>query len=548
MNLRLNNSKVIIYTSIIITLILTPWVNSDSLVIPKVIMLFLLALFIIPKIISSIKNLSSDKNYKVILVLSFLIITQMVLVILNSSAPLEQQIFGRTGRGLGFITYASLVIIMLGSLIFIKFEHIKLLVSGVVISSLITSIYSIAQYYGYDFFSWSTRTNGIIGTLGNPNFQSSLAAVSLIPSIVYFFGQNRKKTTFSFIVFFILLFTIYICQSYQGYIVAVLGALTFLLTFAWYKKRHIFVALFLVFLTMVTFTILGMANKGPLSNYLFKYSVESRFEFWRTAITTANDNWLFGIGLDSFGDYSTIYKSMADANGVNEYVDNAHNYFLEYAATGGYLLAFLHLLILLLTLLSFMLVQKRIKKFDKNVSALFSAWVCLQAQSLISPGTIPLLLWISVISGSVIGIGFVNFSNISLNREANKLRYINLSNLSSYLLLIIGLIVTYPMFNADRLYLKSLNSGDALLAVRAAKMYPESSLRYGRIGMELLDSNLPKQSLEVAKSAIDFNPNSITAWALVLGNDLSSPEEKKKAYAELVRLDPFSKVIRDLKF
>ena len=151
---------------------------------------------------------------------------------------------------------------------------------------------------------------------------------------------------------------------------------------------------------------------------------------------------------------------MADANGVNEYVDNAHNYFLEYAATGGYLLAFLHLLILLLTLLSFVLVQKRIKKFDKNVSALFSAWVCLQAQSLISPGTIPLLLWISVISGSVIGIGFVNFSNISLNREANKLRYINLSNLSSYLLIIIGLIVTYPMFNADRLYLKSLNSGE----------------------------------------------------------------------------------------
>ena len=172
----------------------------------------------------------------------------------------------------------------------------------------------------------------------------------------------------------------------------------------------------------------------------------------------------------------------------------------------------------------------------------------MQAQSLISPGTIPLLLWISVISGSVIGIGFVNFSNISLNREANKLRYINLSNLSSYLLIIIGLIVTYPMFNADRLYLKSLNSGDALLAVKAAKMYPESSLRYGRIGMELLDSNLPKQSLEVAKSAIDFNPNSITAWALMLGNDLSSPEEKKKAYAELVRLDPFSKVIRDLKF
>ena len=37
-------------------------------------------------------------------------------------------------------------------------------------------------------------------------------------------------------------------------------------------------------------------------------------------------------------------------------------------------------------------------------------------------------------------------------------------------------------------------------------------------------------------------------WNVIIIDDCSSPEEKKKAYAELVRLDPFSKVIRDLKF
>jgi predicted Zn-dependent protease len=56
------------------------------------------------------------------------------------------------------------------------------------------------------------------------------------------------------------------------------------------------------------------------------------------------------------------------------------------------------------------------------------------------------------------------------------------------------------------------------------------------------------QALEVARAAVAFNPNSFSGWALVLANDLSTLEEKKEALKQLKRLDPFNKLLNDVKF
>jgi tetratricopeptide (TPR) repeat protein len=124
----------------------------------------------------------------------------------------------------------------------------------------------------------------------------------------------------------------------------------------------------------------------------------------------------------------------------------------------------------------------------------------------------------------------------------------SLTNKLSPIFLIISLIIVFPYFNADRLQLKSLNSRDAISAVEVAKMYPESSNRYQRIGTELTKSGLMVQALEVARAAVAFNPNSFSGWALVLANDLSTLEEKKEALNQLKRLDPFNKLLNDVKF
>ena len=540
--------KLIILTSVFITLVATPWVNFDSLVVPKMAVLFCLGLLLLPVIIHSNLFLLRAKNYQNLfnLLICIGIITQLVIVMLISKAPLAQEIFGRGGRGLGFLTQLSLILVLMAVIVTIKFSHIRLLNINLVIASHLSSVYSIMQYLNLDIFSWTSRTNGIIGTIGNPNFQSAFTAMALVPTFVYLSTSSYKQKFFTILLAGISLFTIYICQSTQGYVGAVLSISIFISLYLWYQNRVLFRVYAFSFFSLLVIAISGMANYGPLKNYLYKYSVKSRGEFWRTAISTSSDNPFVGVGIDSFGDYSNLYKSEIDSRGVNEFTDNAHNYILEYAATGGIPLAVLHVCIILITIISFVLIQKQVARFNKYLSSLFSAWVCFQAQSLISPGTIPLMLWNMVISGFFIGVS-LNVKSLELEQAIiSKQPKLKNFNTNSIVLVLIGFFVIYPYFNADRMFLKSINTGDAFLAVKSATIYPESVTRYTKVGVMLLESKLPDQALEVGRSAVKFNPNSSYSWLIILANNKASYSERTKAKAEILRLDPYNTEIKSV--
>jgi hypothetical protein len=534
----------VVSIGVLTTLALTSWVNVDALVIPKVIIVFCSAMYLLPLVILNGKSFFQYRSLKILFILVICMTIQMVFVVFASSAPIEQQIFGKTGRGQGFLVEISILIITLIAARYVELRRIHYLINGLLFSVLISSIYSILQRFGLDIFVWYSRTNGIIGTLGNPNFQSAIAALAIVPAASYIWHKGVKPKVLSLVLCLIFGYTIYICQSTQGYIVAALSITLNLIIYLWYQSKLLFSGVLLVSISSGLVTLFGMLNIGPLSSFLYKPSVTSRGEFMRTALTGANDNPILGVGLDSFGDVSQFYKSAKDYAGVNEFTDNAHNYFLQYAVTGGYLLAVLYLLLTLLALGSFFVLQKKIGKFDLRLAAIFSTWVGFQAQSLISPGTIPLILWGSIISGSIIGLSV-------WGTQETDTRTLNANNLFKpfgYLLLFLGLLITYPYFNVDRLQLKSLNSQDALLAVKSAKAYPEANLRYSRIGIKLLESGLPDQALEVGRAAVKFNPNAITAWALILANSTAPMDERKKAQQEILRLDPFNDEIRKIEF
>ena len=534
----------VVLIGVLTTLALTSWVNVDALVVPKVIIVFCSAMYLLPLVIANGKTFFQHRRLKILLFLVICMAIQMVFVVFASSAPIEQQIFGKTGRGQGFLVEISILIITLIAARYVELRRIHYLINGLLFSVLISSIYSILQRFGVDIFAWYSRTNGIIGTLGNPNFQSALAAIAIVPAASYIWHKGVRPKVLSLVLCLILGYTIYICQSTQGYIVAALSIIVNLLIYLWYQNRILFSGALLVSISSGLGSIFGMLNIGPLSSFLYKPSVTSRGEFMRTALAGANDNPILGVGLDSFGDVSQFYKSAKDYAGINEFTDNAHNYFLQYAVTGGYLLAVLYLLLTLLTLGSFFILQNNLGKFDLRLAAIFSVWVGFQAQSLISPGTIPLILWGSIINGSIIGLSV-------WGKQETDTRTLNANNLFKpfgYLLLFLGLLIAYPYFNVDRLQLKSLNSQDALLAVKSAKAYPEANLRYSRIGIKLLESGLPDQALEVGRAAVKFNPNAITAWALILANSTAPMDERKKAQQEILRLDPFNDEIRKIEF
>jgi O-antigen ligase len=534
--------NVIILFSFLGTLAITPWFNKDSMIIPKLIILFVLALYLLPKVIYALPDILKFSKLKLLVGIITLIIIQIIVVTIVSSAPFEQQLFGRTGRGLGIVTSVSLLLVVVGSAIFVRVDKLNMLLIGIVSSCIITSTYSLFQSFGVDFLRWTSRTNGVIGTLGNPNFQSSFAALALIPTLVLF-TKVKFKYYGSFFFGSFLIWVIIRTQSTQGYISAILALSIFAIIFYWYKYKPISTTLIALTFFSGVVAVLSMLNRGPLSTYLYKVSVQSRGDFWRSALAASNDHPFFGVGMDSFGDSYLKYRDeIAISHPWAEYTDNAHNFFLEYAVTAGYPMVVLQVSLIILALISYIQTQRKIARFDKDLTAVFTAWVVFQAQSFISPGNIPMMAWNAVLTGTLIGVSELNLRSV-VDLVPVRKKILIKTRISSYSFVILALLIIYPLFNADRQQLQAMNTADGDLAISASKRYPESVLRYQVITRELLNSNLPVQALDLARSAVEFNPNSANLWALVLINPSASIEERAKAKAEILKLDPLNKEV-----
>ena len=534
--------QIIVVGAVVSTLILTPFFNKDAMIIPKLIVMFTLASFFLPVLYLNRKILFQSTYLKILFLFDLMLLMQSVIVFILSDAPFEQQIFGRTGRGLGLITILSLSVLTLAIAVLFEKDSSKKLLSGLILSGVISSLYSISQSFGFDLLKWDSKTNGVIGTLGNPNFQSAFAAMIIVPAIT-FWGGNRKKLYLSVLIPIIFIYTIYRTQSTQGIVAGFFAVTAALVIFLWYKSKKLFIVTTISGCVAGLLAIAGMLNFGPLSDYLYKVSVQSRGDFWRSAFSTANAHPFFGVGLDSFGDYSLKYRDLTAANhSFAEYTDNAHNFFLEQAATGGYIFAIINSLLIFLVLFSFYKIQKINKKFDPTITSLFASWLAFQSTSVISPGSLAIMIWNALISGVIIGQA-ASLSKTSIATSSPS--SISFKFGPSVLFAIAGFAILLPMFNTDRMQLEGMQNKNANLVMKATTSYPESTVRYSLIGQELLSSGLYVQALEVARSGVKFNPNSAGLWALVLVNPSASLDERINAKNKIIALDPLNKEVRN---
>jgi hypothetical protein len=532
--------NLIILGAVLNTIVLTPFFNKDAMIIPKLMVMFTLTCFLIPIIYFYRNNIYKNKYLRIIGILSIVLLLQSVIVLIISTAPVEQQIFGRTGRGLGLVAVLSLSVSTLATAILININSSRKLLLGLIISGFMSSLYSIGQSFGIDLLKWDSKTNGVIGTLGNPNFQSAFAAMVIVPSLLYWRG-NSKRFYLSILLPIIFMYTIYRTQSTQGILAGLFSILIAMIIYFWYKNKIVFSLSILCAFTGGVFAVAGMLNSGPFSGFLYKVSVQSRGDFWRSAFSTANANPYFGVGLDSFGDYSLKYRDLTAANHTfAEYTDNAHNFFLEQAATGGYFFAIINSLIVFFVIFCFYKIQKFNKEFEPVITSLFASWIAFQMTSVISPGSLATMFWNSIMSGAIIGRAALISVNTSETGLKNNIKF---KWMPSAVLALVGFLILFPLFNTDRIQLIGMQRGDANLVMKATTSFPESTVRYSLIGQELLNSGLNVQALEVARSGVDFNPNSAGLWALILINPSATLEERNNAKSKILELDPLNKEI-----
>lgn len=332
------------------------------------------------------------------------------LVLVIRSEVIHTSTFGVQGRNMGFLSYLSLAAI---SMYLASVSSETLLRRIVFIFSIATSglgLYGFLQILKLDPFDWKLVYQGIIGNLGNPNFMSVMGAL-FGASMVFWSLQSKQslplKTT-SVLGLFLSAATIYFSRSTQGWIVLLIAVSP--LAFLKIQRLSKFVSKLFLVVVAAGATLLGMAifQVGPLSSLVYQQSLSYRADFWRIAWKMAEDNPIFGVGIDRYQNFYREYKTLEQvrAVGAEDFSDSAHNLYLHFAATGGFLLAGLLLALNIFVAYRFIVAMRKSQASLDRVALIFGVWLGIQAQSLISVDYPSIALWGWVFAGLGVGLSY----------------------------------------------------------------------------------------------------------------------------------------------
>jgi O-antigen ligase len=233
------------------------------------------------------------------------------------------------------------------------------------ICGMLSTVYGVTQFYNLDFFDWINPYSPVIGFFGNPNFQSSFLGICAVGAFSLIKFKDKLFAILLTLLIFTLLYSIYLTQSRQGYLVVLSGiAISIIFKLQFLMKNRLWLVFYLSLISVTALSIvLDMLQKSPWKPFVYKESVTYRGDFWRSGWQMTVDNPIFGVGLDGFRDNYRTYKDMDAALRPipDAVVDSAHNVFLDISSGGGFPLLFAYLGMIFYTLLSTVRISRRLK-------------------------------------------------------------------------------------------------------------------------------------------------------------------------------------------
>lgn len=389
---------------------------------PKMWLLLILAAACSGPVLTSYKlHKINSLTKKIIIVVIFFILSLLVSAILTNNSYVA--FFGETQRRIGFLTYLAFVIIMLFIILRINFNNVQKVLHIMGLLGFLLAIYGLIQSQGGDFVTWNNPYNSVITTLGNPNYAAALLAILGVVSlgIVVLSDEAKIIKVFYFFNSLLILYVIILSNARQGLISFCLGTAIILIYYTYTKNKFLGLLVIFAACSIGVFSILGMLQRGPFADLLYKNSVSIRGYYWRAGIEMFQSKTFFGVGIDSYGDYFKEFRSpQYPLNyGFDLTSTNAHNVPIQLLATGGIFVGVSYLLLLILILFS---ASKLIKSnFDaKKSSAVitFSAWISFQSQSIVSIDNIGLSIWGWILGGTLIGL-YQNSEASNIKTEKN---------------------------------------------------------------------------------------------------------------------------------
>jgi O-antigen ligase len=532
-----------------VTLLVTPFNSVDPINLPKLCLLIFLA-FTSLGLVTSKKAFLQDNRFRLPMFVMGAFILQLVLVLILDNREFSLKFYGTPSRNTGFIAYISLSILLIVSMASAGYLLIRRYVWALVFVGATLAVYGYIQNTGHDFYQFSNYGSNVFGSFGNPNFHSAFMGIAGAVGLTLAVFSSLKipyKVGLTAIVG-LAVFNVSV-SSQQGYLNFMAGFMAAVVVYL-FKKRHVafgwsFLGLFGIGIFLV---LLGVLDKGPLAEFIYKFSLQARGFYWRGAIKMMSDHPFFGVGMDGFGDWYRRSRSPEVAKFNSGLIaDTAHNIPLDIGSSGGFPLLALYLAILGLALYSITKVIKRKSEFDVYFAAIVAAWVAYQAQSLISINQLGLGVWGWSLTGLLIGYEINTRNSTLVENQKNPQKGKGVSEkLSAGALVItffssgIGLAIALPPYiAADRFY-KALQSGDANIIQPAAYLQPFDSSRFLFVAQILQENKFEDRAVTVLRDASKIYPDLFQIWNNWAGITSASPIDIARAKAEMKRLDPFN--------
>jgi hypothetical protein len=488
-----------------------------------------------------------------------LFVLAMILSVSLSKLPMSQNLYGAYGRNSGFLTYLCLSMVLVSTMAIQANENLRKVLIGLGVAGCVNIVYCLWVISFGDFIGWSNPYGNILGTLGNPNFIGAFLGIFFSACVAFLFDSKsgvRTKIVLA-IVSLVTLFVVFESNAIQGRVVSALGLGVVVFFAIRARLTALATSLYsIVFLAVGTLAALGALQIGPLTQYIYKYSVSLRGQYWLAGWNTGMENPIHGVGMDGFGDW---YRRSRDIQalttpGVNTVVNAAHNVFLDMFAFGGWSLFLTYIAVVLLAGVSLIRVVLRGKKYDPIFVAISVAWLGYQLQSLISINQIGLAIWGWLLTGAL--IAYERNTRNPIVEEVASSRPVQKSKgkprsqstvfspgLVAGVGMVIGAIIVSPPLASDTKW-RSAQLAQSVPLLEASLtpsfMNPQNSIRYLVSIQTFEESNFTELAHKYAQAAVKFDSDNFELWKVFYLIQASTPEEKALALENMKRLDPLN--------
>jgi O-antigen ligase len=524
--------KLPIYLASAVTIVVMPSL-MDPINVPKMVLLALGAGITLGIFWKDFGDLWKQTT-RPLFVISCWLFFALVLASIFSPQPLFKSVVGVWGRNNGSLTYISLLVL------FLAVASQKSSTPGIHAIKALSflgigcSAYGVLQTFGLDPISWENLGNEVILTLGNSNFAGAFMALTAISTLGYItkFAKSNLAKGFFLFSYLTQMYLILKSEALQGLIISLLGSglfLGFLLSFSTVNfAKKLGIAWWVSFAATSFLALISVFGIGPLASLISPYlgSLRDRYYHWVAAVNMIKDNLIFGVGIDSFGDFYRLNRVQAAidmrgtaASGTN----NAHNTFLQIGATGGLLMLSAYLALTIY--IAYRAVSAlKIHEDKVLVSALISIWLAFQVQSFVSIDQIGLVVWGWILGGCIVSISFCDPTVSRGQKISEKKQFAEISSTvrftkTNLVVMIFGLL---PSILLSPVLVNELVLRNSIVGLVSSTSGNEAILR-GKTVVEIAQkSKQPELRLQAANYLLKFNQND-AALALVLLNNKEFP-------------------------